>query len=116
MNFALRAIRNWRTTVMGIGSIMTGVGDLLGQLGHGHFQSENLGPDVTAILLGFGFLFARDSAVSEQDHRVDRMIQAQVADKVEENRAVLAETIETAGIADRAKVQEQIRDIHEGKL
>lgn len=112
MNFALRAIRNWRTTVMGIGSIMTGVGDLLGQLGHGHFQSENLGPDVTAIMLGIGFLFARDSAVSEQDHNVDRMVREELADKVEDTRTEVAEKVEIASAVTQAKVQKQIEELH----
>ena len=83
--FFWRALRNWRTTAMGIGSIMTGMGDLIGQLGHGQFQSENLGPDVTAIMLGIGFLFARDSAVSEQDHNIERVARNRIEDKVEDN-------------------------------
>lgn len=97
---------------MGIGSIMTGLGDLIAQLGNGHFQSEQLGPDITAIMLGVGFLFARDSAVSEHEHREDRKVIAETADRVEETRVVVADTLKAANIADQEKVQEQIKDLH----
>ena len=98
MDFFRRALLNWRTTAMGVGSIMAGVGDLISQLGDGHLRSEQLGPDITGILLGLGFLFARDSKVSEDQHHEDRTMAlraeekaARVEEKVDENASKLQE-------------------------
>jgi len=96
MNFPQRALLNWRTTAMGIGSIMAGVGDIIAQLGEGHIRSDQLGPDITGILLGLGFLFARDAKVSEDQHNEDRTMAlraeeraARVEEKVDDNASKL---------------------------
>ena len=96
--FIARALLNWRTTAMGIGSIMAGAGDLIAQVGDGHIRSDQIGPDITGILLGLGFLFARDSKVSEDQHHDDRTVAlraeeraTRVEEKVDENASKLQE-------------------------
>jgi hypothetical protein len=66
------ALKNWRTSILGLGSILTAVGDLLTQLGSGHFDANKLGPNLVAIFLGIGLICARDARVSEREHREDR--------------------------------------------
>lgn len=78
------ALKNWRTTAMGLGSIVTALGDVLSQLGAGRLNGDHLAADLTGIFVGLGLIFARDAAVSEHEHARDR---EEIRDVKEEVRA-----------------------------
>lgn len=73
--------KNWRTALLGCGGIIAAIGDLMTQVGEGHFSADRLGSDLIGIFVGLGLLFARDAAVSEREHAIDR---AQIDENTQE--------------------------------
>lgn len=58
MNF----LNNWKTTLAGVASVLTGAGDGLGQIlaGNFNFSSGSLSKDVGLLVVGLGLIFAKD--------------------------------------------------------
>jgi hypothetical protein len=53
-------MKNWKTTLLGAGTICTSLGHLLTGVASGDFSG--LVTDVPAMLAGLGLIFARDAA------------------------------------------------------
>jgi hypothetical protein len=99
--FTCRVCKNWRTTLAGVGAIMAAIGDMISQAVNNDWDATRLGADFSGLFTGCGLIFARDSAVSEQEHHEDRRsIQANketIAD-VQQDAVVAKEVAEVAAV------------------
>lgn len=60
--------KSWKTTVGGIGAILAAVGAAMQQLFDGNpATNPDWGIVATAIMTGFGLIFARDNNVSSEE-------------------------------------------------
>lgn len=57
-------MRNWKTTVAGVATILTGLGSALSQFASGGIAAVDFGILLTAITGGAGLVFAKDFNVS----------------------------------------------------
>ncbi len=67
-----RMLKNWRTTLGGVGAIMAALADIIAQVTTRDWDTTRLAADATGLFTGFALLFARDAVVSEQEHHEDR--------------------------------------------
>ncbi len=77
-----RYLKNWRTTTLGAGAIMTALADFLTQLASNDWDFTRLQADLLGLITGVGLVFARDAVVSEKEHHEERQKIAKVAAEV----------------------------------
>ena len=63
MNFA-HMFMSWKTSLAGIAAIVTAFGDMLTQIANSNVGAGNIEKDFLAIVVGIGFLAAKDSNVT----------------------------------------------------
>ena len=69
-SFIQRALTNWKTTSVGVLSIVGGITRLIFAVKAGNISEEAIMTTATAILTGLGLLLARDADKSSEDSGV----------------------------------------------
>jgi hypothetical protein len=59
-----KILMSWKTSLAGIAAIVTALGDMLTQIASGNVGAGNIEKDFLAIVVGIGFLAAKDNNVT----------------------------------------------------
>lgn len=62
---------NWKTTLTGVGTLLTGVTALIHCVVTGDYSATSLGVAITGITTGFGLIFAKDHDVTGGTRKQD---------------------------------------------
>ena len=60
-------MKSWKTTVGGVGMILSGLAIFAEMLKSGNFDGDKVSVAIAAIIGGFGLVFARDNNVSSEE-------------------------------------------------